>query len=185
MRRFVCSLVVVLAARTAHAEPRCVGWAVPGAVVGSVAVPIAVLGSLKLSGYDLNRSQHTDAIIGGTMIAGTMAGPIASCAAFGDEPHAVPAASFVVGSAIVGGLAAGGATFVALHPQTGSCPPGRSCSDDLGEAVALSTLALAAGAVAGGFGGYYLHVRVFGNEQPLVAPVAAPGMAALVVAGRF
>jgi hypothetical protein len=180
MRRLICATAVLLAARSAHAEPRCVGWAVPGAVVGSVAVPIAVVGSLKLSGYDLQRSQHVDAIAGGAMIAGTVAGPVASCTAFSDEPHAVPAASFVVGGAIVGGLAAGGATFIAFHPQTGPCPPGRSCNDNFGEAVTLSTLALAAGAVAGGFGGYYLHLRAFGNDT-----VVTPGVASLVVAGRF
>src|SRR5689334_8587797 len=100
MRRLTCLIVVSLAARTAHAEPRCVGWAVPGAVVGSVAVPIAVLGTMKLAGDEPNRSPHVDAIAGGAMIAGTIAGPIASCAAFGDEPHAVPAASFVVGGSI-------------------------------------------------------------------------------------
>jgi hypothetical protein len=137
-----------------------------------------VLGSLKLSGYDLQRSQHTGAIAGGAMIAGTVVGPIASCAAFSDEPHVVPAASFVVGGVIVGGLVAGGLTFAA------SCSGGRNCGGDPGEAVALSTLALTAGAVAGGFGGYYLHVRAFGNES-IVAPTAAPGMAAVVVAGQF
>jgi hypothetical protein len=176
----------VLVARTAHAEPRCIGPAIPGALIGGAGVgPLVVIGSLKLAGYDITRSQHETAIIGGSMVAGAVAGPAAACAVFSDEPHAVPAASFVVGGAIVGGLAAGGATFAALHPQTGSCPPGRSCNDDLGKAITLSTLALTAGAVAGGFGGYYLHVRVFGNEQPLVAPIAAPGVAAVVVAGRF
>jgi hypothetical protein len=180
MRRLVCSLALVLAARTAHAEPRCIGGAAPGAVVGAVAVPIAVLGSLKISGYDLQHSQHVDAIGGGGMIAGAVVGPIASCAAFSDEPHLVPAASLVVGGAIVGGLAAGGLTCAALHPQMGGCPPGRSCGADFGEAVTLSTLALAAGAVAGGFGGYYLHVHAFGSDT-----VVAPGVASLVVAGRF
>jgi len=178
MHRLTCLIVVLLASRTAHAEPRCVGWAVPGAVVGSVAVPIAVLGTMKLAGDEPNRSQHVDAIAGGAMIAGTIAGPIASCAAFGDEPHAVPAASFVVGGAIVGGLVAGGLTFEA------SCSGGRNCGGDPGAAVALSALALTAGAVAGGLGGYYLHVRVFGSES-VVAPMAAPGMAAIVVGGRF
>jgi len=50
MHRLTCLIVVLFASRTAHAEPRCVGWAVPGAVVGSVAVPIAVLGTMKLAG---------------------------------------------------------------------------------------------------------------------------------------
>ena len=112
------------------------------------------------------------------MIAGTVVGPVASCAAFSDEPHAVPAASFVLGGVIVGGLVAGGLTF------TASCSGGRNCGGDPGEAVALSAFALTAGAVAGGFGGYYLHVRACGSEW-LVAPVAAPGMAAMVVGGRF
>jgi hypothetical protein len=184
MHRLAFAIVVTLAAQTAHAEPRCIGPAFPGAYLGAGAGGLLVIGSLELAGYDFGHASHPDAIIAGSMIGGAIAGPIAACAMFSNERHTIPAASFVVGGAIVGGASFGAATYLALRPSS-SCGPNDRHNCDIGEAVTLGVLSLAVGSVAGGFAGYYLHVRVFGNEQPIVTPIASPGVAGLSLAGRF
>ena len=173
-------VVLLLLGSTAHAERRCVGPAVVGTIAGSMLAGLAVGGGAELVGYDIQHERRAPMLFVGGMITGAVVGPVASCAAVSDEPHAVPAASFVIGGAILGG----GLGFALTAERAFQFRPGGNSSDPGGAAV-LMAFATVGGIVGGGFGGYYLHRKIFGLSDEAIAPVATRGMTGVVVAARF
>jgi hypothetical protein len=179
MRALVVVIAILVASIEARAEPRCVGWAVPGVLVGEILAGTATYGTMKLVGVDTTTPAHETGVTVSLVVSfavGGSLGPIATCRAFAHEPHAVPAASFVVAGGWLGGIAAGSA-FVGAAGNRCSGPEATTC-------IYYVALVGAAGAIAGGYGGYYLHRSVF-RERATIAPIVAPGAAGLAVSGRF
>jgi hypothetical protein len=172
-------MLVIAISSSALADDRCVGAALPGALVGLFVADYAVVGGYKLAGADLH-SPHPW-LLTGTSFVGLTAGPIAACALFGHERHAIPAASFVIDGAVLGGGTAFALVLRAVAPQISH--DHRCGSTDCGGdgAMGLAGLAMLAGATAGGIGGYYLHGAVFGH----VTPIASRDVVGVSIGTRF
>jgi hypothetical protein len=178
-------LLTPVSARAAAPEPtpRCIGWAVPGAVGGLALGFGAAAGGLALAGRSLDES--TPGIIATVVLAesaGMILGPVATCAAFGREPYVFPAASFAIG----GGLVGGAATLLPLMALTLN----RGGLVRAGELTVpfdplILTAAVTAGIVAGGWGGLRLErwirrPRVSGAEIAIL-----PSGAGLALVARW
>ena len=154
---------------TAAPQGHC-GWsAIPGALLGGAAGFWASYGVLRLGGNseeDLNHAHdgRLVALMSG-MGGGLVLGPMASCAAFDPEDHAVPRVTFILGGALLAGVGAG----VGAHALTA---PGVERSGGTtnefyaGEGQGVLT-AFAAGlaGVGGGIAGYYMHNALFGVQN--------------------
>lgn len=156
------------------AHSHCDGWAFAGAFAGGAIGSLGALGALHLSGVAIddpaNFPRRGVAQFLGVSLGMTFM-PVATCALFGDEPHVIPAASFVVGGAFIGAAALVGAFVMidqtALHGRVASMEGG----------ALLFFVAGAAGLLLGGWGGYALHLA---RELP---PSAAPAVAVFPVMG--
>jgi hypothetical protein len=195
MRSIITFGVLGLAIPRAHADRDhgCnVGVAAGGALVGGVVGSTATLSSFALAGADINDPAHATRdswIIGSAVMTGTALGPVASCAAFDREPHAIPTATFVIAGAELAGAALGVGWFAFSDWRDRRFTGSQADRDARAEgAAALGALLIVVGGAAGGVGGYYLHRHVFPRGQladVAIAPLAARDVAGLAVAGRF
>jgi hypothetical protein len=154
----------------AEAPPRstCVGWAAAGSVAGGLATTWGTMGILALAGEDVNDPDHQTrnmAIILPAMGVGFTFGPVATCAAFGNEGNTIPAATFIIGGSLAG-LGAGASAFLFLPPSEGG-------------AGLAATIMVLTGA-AGGYLGYRLH-----RWRLPVTPVVTADFAGVGVLGTF
>jgi hypothetical protein len=186
-RTVILAAILVSIPTAAHAEHRCAGWAVPGAVGGAFAGGLGTVGAFKLAGADLNDpTQQTRNlwIVGSVLLLGATTGPLASCALFDDEPHAIPIATFVLAGAALGatGLGAGWAALDGRHH--GGTPDGQATGEG---AAGLEAIVIVVGALGGGVGGYFLHRAVFPERVPelVIAPIASRDVRGLALAGAF
>lgn len=137
-------------------RPHCVGWAIGGAAVGLVVGYYAVVGGYELAGRPLleNRWRAGDvaAVLAGETVGMTL-GPIAACR-LSRDPRVVPAASFLIAGATLGGTALGAPYFYAL--SQGFRPFGDEGDNPVGS-VLLGLAAVSVGGVLGAWGGWHLH----------------------------
>jgi hypothetical protein len=182
-----CALAVM--GGHARAEPRCIGWAIGGELVGMEIAGLTTVGAYAAAGRDINSPQHevrNGVILGAAVFVGGTTGSITACAAFGHERHAIPMVPFVIASAAVVAFPAYLGASRALDPGVDN--PSDPMHLAKGESAgALSALALTAGFAVGGIGGYYLHRKLFGvhADPAYVAPIASPDLTGVVMVGRF
>lgn len=160
-------LLAILVSRPAAAE-RCVDWAIPGALAGLVAADAITFGAFQLAGDDPNAPTHATRdgwLIGGGLALGATLGPIASCRGRDGE---VPAASFVIAGALLGGGGAFGGSLWLLRDRPA-----------LESTMLIGAMAMTAGGAAGAWLGYKLHARWFPTVD------ATPDFKGVAIAGRF
>jgi hypothetical protein len=150
---------LLLATTTASASPErphCVGWAIGGAAAGLVVGYYAVVGGYALAGRSLLEGDwgagEVAAVLTGEFVGMTL-GPIAACR-LSRDPRLVPAASFLIGGAILGGAAVGVPYFYAT--AHGFRPFGDEGDFPVGGAL-LGLALVTAGGVLGAWGGWALH----------------------------
>lgn len=189
----LCAAALVSTSAAAADAPRghC-GWsAVPGSVVGSAAGFWGTYGVLRLAGNsadDLNKADDARlvALLSG-MGAGFVLGPVASCAIFEPEDHAVPRITFILGGAMIAGTGTGLGVYALTSDRTHDA----ATDERQGEgSMTLSAMSAGLAAIGGGIGGYYLYEALLPARKDLgasalVVPSALPGGAGLSLVGRF
>lgn len=156
------------APRDANVRPHCVGWAIVGGISGSVlglaagALAASAAGDGSLQSVGSGVSMGTGEALGATLF------PIVTCKA-SDDPRTVPAASYLIGGAILGG----GVTVVPTYLVLSATRPK---SDDASLDGLVLLAAVGVGTVGGGYLGWLLHTR---REPSSDTPVPATAWTAL------
>lgn len=169
----------------ANEEPpkRCIGWAIPGAVVGLSLGFGAVAGGYALAGRPIGNSAGDVALILAGESVGMTLGPMASCAAFGNEPFVVPAASFAIAGGVLGGTAVGVPLMLLMLDRNGLFFPDSVPPSPLDQLAFIT--AVTAGIVAGGYGGLKLERWFHGPMDATVMVLPVDKGAALSLSGSF
>ncbi|MHB8879423.1 MAG: hypothetical protein ACYC8T_37495 [Myxococcaceae bacterium] len=160
----------------------CVGWAILGAVAGGQIGSLGAQGAFRLAGESLDNPAHgmrNGLLVGLSTGVGLALGPMATCGLWGDEPHLVPAATFILGGAVIGA-----ATFLGAALLIEGSASRNLFSTEAGPYLAM--MAVAAGAMVGGGGGDALHRtrerRASPTVKVVVLPLVGPGQTGLTIA---